>query len=102
MATRKDRMSLLSRYNKLHFQRYNTKNLFNINAEQWSSDAIIESYGLETCYDLLDYYFSVSSNPSWNYFSYNTEKIFQAKIEVEQDIEERLQRRKLAKKWIDE
>ena len=64
MADRKDRMALLSRYNKLHLQRYEQKSNLNLNVEQWASDALVESYGLKDCYDLLDYYFSVAQEPS--------------------------------------
>jgi len=102
MAERKDRMALLSRYNKLHLQRYEAKSNMNLNVEQWAADALVESYGIGVCYDLLDYYFNIASSPSWNYFAYNTEKIFEAKLEVEQDIKERQERRKLARKWISE
>jgi hypothetical protein len=102
MAERKDRMALLSRYNKLHLQRYEAKSNMNLNVEQWAADALVESYGIRVCYDLLDYYFNIASSPSWNYFAYNTEKILEAKLEVEQDIKERQERRKLARKWISE
>ena len=102
MAERKDRMALLSRYNKLHLQRYEAKSNMNLNVEQWAADALVESYGMGVCYDLLDYYFNISSSPTWNYFAYNAQKILEAKIEVEQDIKEREERRKLARKWISE
>ena len=102
MADRKDRMALLSRYNKLHLQRYEAKSNMNLNVEQWASDALVESYGISECYDLLNYYFSISLSPSWNYFAYNAQKILEAKLEVEQDIKDREERRKLARKWINE
>jgi hypothetical protein len=102
MADRKDRMALLSRYNKLHLQRYEVKSNMNLNVEQWASDALVESYGISQCYDLLDYYFSISLSPNWNYFAYNAQKILEAKLEVEQDIKDREERRKLARKWISE
>ncbi len=102
MAERKDRMALLSRYNKLHLQRYEAKSNMNLNVEQWASDALVESYGIGVCYDLLDYYFNISLSPTWSYFAYNTQKILEAKIEVEQDIKERTERRELARKWISE
>jgi len=100
MADRKDRMALLSRYKKLHLQRYESKSTLNINVEQWSADALVESYGLQECYDLLEYYFKVSPNPSWSYFAYNAEKIVKAIQDVEKDNEERRVRRELAKKWL--
>ena len=38
-------------------------------------------------YNLLEYYFSIAQSPSWNYFSYNAEKILQAKLEKEKDLD---------------
>jgi hypothetical protein len=102
MAERKDRMALLSRYNKLYLQRYEAKSNMNLNVEQWAADALVESYGISQCYDLLDYYFKIAENPTWNYFAYSAEKILNGKLEVEQDIKERTERRKLARKWISE
>jgi hypothetical protein len=102
VAERKDRMALLSRYSKLHTIKYEEKPSLNLNVEQWASDALIESYGIGKCYDLLDYYFSVSQSPSWNYFAYNTEKILQARLDKIKDDEERAERRKKAKEWLSE
>lgn len=102
MAERKDRMALLSRYSKYHTVKYEQKPSLNLNVEQWAADALIESYGIGQCYDLLEYYFNIAQSPSWNYFSYNTEKILQAKIEKEKDIQERIERRRKAKEWLSE
>jgi hypothetical protein len=102
MAERKDRMALLSRYSKLHTARYQQKPSLNLNVEQWSSDALVESYGISECYDLLEYYFSIAQEPSWNYFAYNAEKIINGKLELKKDIEERSERRKLARRWLSE
>lgn len=102
MADRKDRMALLSRYSKLHTQKYESKPSLNLNVEQWAADALVESYGLSGCYDILDYYFRVNSNPSWNFFAYNAEKILQAKKDKDQDDKERAERRAMARKWLSE
>lgn len=102
MAERKDRMALLSRFNKLYLQRYEQKSSMNLNVEQWAADGLVESYGIAQCYDLLEYYFSIAQDPSWNYFSYNAEKILNGKADVEQDIKERQERRRLAKEWLSE
>jgi hypothetical protein len=102
MADRKDRMALLSRFNKLYTQKYERKSNMNLNVEQWASDALVESYGISACYDLLDYYFSVAQDPSWNYFAYNAEKILNGKIEVEEDIKQRKELRAKAKEWLSE
>jgi len=102
MAERKDRMALLSRYSKHHTAKYEKKPSLNLNVEQWASDALIESYGIGQCYDILEYYFSVSLSPSWNYFAYNAEKILQAKLDKDQDNKERAERRIMAKEWLSE
>ncbi len=102
MAERKDRMALLSRYNKLYLQRYEQKSNLNLNVEQWASDALVESYGLPACYDLLDYYFSIAQDPTWNFFAYNAEKILNGKLDKEQDDKERTERRARAKEWLGE
>ena len=95
-------MALLSRYNKLYLQRYEQKSNINLNVEQWASDALVESYGISACYDLLDYYFSVAQDPTWNFFAYNAEKILNGKLDKEQDDTERKERRVKAKEWLSE
>jgi hypothetical protein len=102
MADRKDRMALLSRYNKFHLQRYEQKSNLNLNVEQWAADALVESYGISVCYDLLEYYFNIAQNPSWNFFAYNAQEILNGRNATEQDIKDRKERRKLARKWLSE
>jgi hypothetical protein len=102
MAERKDRMALLSRYSKLHTAKYEQKPSLNLNVEQWSADSLIQSYGISACYDLLEYYFSIAQEPSWNYFAYNAEKILNGKLDIEKDIKERTERRILARRWLSE
>ena len=100
MADRKLRMALLSRYTKLYTARYGQKPDININKEQWASDALVESYGLPDCLDLLAYYFNVASLPTWQYFAYNADKIIESKNSLEEDKRERQERRKLAREWL--
>ena len=102
MAERKDRMALLSRYNKFYTQRYERKSNINLNVEQWAADGLVESYGISQCYDLLEYYFSIAQDPTWNYFAYNAEKILNGKLEVEEDIKQRAELRRKAKEWLSE
>jgi hypothetical protein len=102
MAERKDRMALLSRYAKLHKQRFEDKPSLNLNVEQWASDALIESYTLQFCYDLLEYYFEAAQSPSWKYFANYADKIIDARQEYNRDLEERAERRRLAQRWLNE
>lgn len=100
MAERKDRFALLSRYSKLHTTRYEAKPQLNLNVEQWAADALVESYGIKACYDLLDYYFSVAPNPNWKYFANYAQDIIDRQIQYKQDLEERKERRKKAEEWL--
>jgi hypothetical protein len=102
MADRKDRMALLSRYSKLHKIKYQEKPIVNLNVEQWAADALIESFGLDVCYDMLQYYFDVSPSPSWKYFANYADNIINAREQVVQDLRERAERRKKAKEWLSE
>jgi hypothetical protein len=102
MAERKDRMALLSRYSKLHTFKYEQKPTYNINVEQWAADALIESYGMAQCYDLLDYYFEVAESPTWKYFANYADKLVDAREQVEHDKRERAERRKLARAWLND
>ena len=102
MADRKDRMALLSRYSKLHTQKYEQKPVLNLNAEQWAADALIESYGLPECYDMLAFYFEIASSPSWKYFANYADAIMEKRVQIQKDLEERRVRRELARKWLSE
>ena len=102
MAERKDRMALLSRYSKLHTARYEEKPLLNLNVEQWAADALIESYGMPYCYDLLEYYFEAANNPAWKYFANYADKIIDGRADYKRDLEERAERRKMAQQWLNE
>ena len=102
MAERKDRMALLSRYAKLHNFHYEERSLLNLNVEQWAADALIESYGMEYCYEIMQYYFDVAEKPTWKYFAYNTDDIINARKQSEQDKRERAERRQMAKAWLSE
>lgn len=102
MADRKDRMALLSRYSKLYTAKYEQKPQINLNVEQWAADALIESYGIQACYDLLQYYFDVAQSPSWKYFANYAHEIIDRREQYQQDLLERQQRRQQAKKWLSE
>jgi hypothetical protein len=102
MAERKDRMALLSRYAKLHTKHYEQRANLNLNVEQWAADALIESYTLPFCYDLLEYYFTVAQTPAWKYFANYADKIIDAREQYETDLKERAERRSRAKEWLNE
>ena len=102
MADRKERFALLSRYSKLHALKFEARPQINLNVEQWAADALVESYGLQYCYDLLDYYFEVAQNPTWKYFANYAQDLVSKREMYKQDLIDRQQRRAAAKKWLSE
>ena len=78
------------------------KPVLNLNVEQWAADALIESYGLQQCYDLLEYYFSVAQTPSWKYFANYADNIIMSREQIKKDQEERSERRKQAREWLND
>lgn len=102
MTNKQKRFALLSRFDKHYKFKLGQEPRYNKWVEQWSADSLIESYGLEVCYDLLEYYFEVSESPSWNNFAYMADDILEAKEQQNKDLKEREERRKMAKEWLSE
>jgi hypothetical protein len=95
-------MALLSRFDKHYKFKLGQGPQYNKWIEQWSADALVESYGLDKCYQLLEYYFEVTDNPTWNHFAYIAHDILEAIHQQQKDLEERQQRREKAKEWLSE
>ena len=99
MAEKKYRFALLTRYQKLCVAKYSDCTI-NIHVEQWAADSLIESYGLDTCYELLDYYFRISETPSWKWFANNAEKLFKNLQAKKEDDRIRSLLKEQAKDWL--
>lgn len=99
MADRKIRYALVTRFKKLASQKDMVVNI-NIHIEQWASQSLIDSYGLDTCYDMLDYYFEVSETPDWKWFVNNADKIFKNLTARKEDARIRAMLREQAKDWL--
>lgn len=102
MTDKQKRLALLSRFDKHYKFKLGQKPQYNKWIEQWSADALIESYGIETCYELLEYYFDITDNPTWNHFAYIAHDILERKRDQEKDLQDRLKRREMAKEWLSE
>ena len=99
MADRKIRYALVTRFKKLASQKDMVVNI-NIHIEQWASQSLIDSYGLDPCYDMLDYYFEVSETPDWKWFVNNADKIFKNLTVRKEDARIRAVLREQAKDWL--
>jgi hypothetical protein len=100
MAEKKDRFALISKYKKLVRSRDLPEENINIHTQQWAADAIIESYGVEQSFDLVEYYVSIAQSPSWKWFSNNADKVFEGKKIKEEDNKTRELLRRQAKEWL--
>ena len=100
MADKQQRFALMSIFKK----KLNEKNLrqdMNLYSQQWAADALIESYGYDQCLNIIDYYFNVSSSPTWTWFTYNADKVLQSKSLEEEDMAVRKILRQKAKGWME-
>ncbi len=100
MVEKKYRFALLTRFKKLATQKNIDTNI-NIHIEQWAADSLIESYTLEKCYEMLDYYFRVSETPSWKWFANNADKLYKNLQNKKEDDRIRAVLRQQAKDWLE-
>jgi hypothetical protein len=68
--------------------------------EQYAAQALIDSYTVDECYKLMNYYFEVSLTPSWLWFKNNADKIYKAKNLRDEDSRVRMILRQQAKDWL--
>ena len=68
--------------------------------EQWAADALLESFTFEQIDTAMQYYFSISPNPTWKGFANNVDRLLQSKSEKEEDQRLRAERRAMAKEWL--
>lgn len=99
MTNKQQKFALLTRFKKC-LKEKGLDDSMNIYAEQWTADALIQSYTLQGCYDLIEYYFAVSASPTWKWFAYNAEKVHKAKKDKEEDDRVRQVLRRQAKEWL--
>ena len=99
MADKKLRFALLTKFKK-NLSVIGKSQDINIYAQQWAADAMIESYGYDSCIDIIDYYFKVSESPDWTWLSYNSEKVLQSMRLEREDNELRAKLREGAKRWL--
>ena len=99
MTSKQQKFALLTKFRK-RLKEKGLDDSMNMYAEQWAADALIESYTLQGCYDLIEYYFAVSASPSWKWFAYNADKVYSAKKLKEEDQRVRAIMREQAKEWL--
>lgn len=100
MAKRQERFALLGYFEKIEKRKRGAAAPINKHVGQWESDALIESYGIDVCKQLIDRFFMVSANPKWKTFVYNAEKLYNDSIAEKEDREHRALINKRMKEWM--
>lgn len=100
MADKKLRFALMNKYKKrlLDIGKNSDMNMF---AQQWAADALIDSFGYDTCLEAIDYYIKINSSPDWQWLTYNMDKVIQSMRMEQDDLKIRAALREGAKKWLD-
>jgi hypothetical protein len=94
---------LLGIYESLYFAKYNKKPKLNKYREKWAMQDVIDSIGFDRTKELLEYYFKTgrSSHPI-SFFFYNFDRLDFMKQEIDKDIQNRENLRRLTKKLVEE
>ena len=98
----KDKFAIISKFESLYKQHGFVRQPINKYAEQWAADALIQSYGLNRVYELMDYYFSVNNNPQWRNFALKASDLHMAMLMKAQDDEFRAKQRAKMKELLNE
>jgi hypothetical protein len=96
---RKYKFALLSRFKK-HASEKNPNITINMHVEQWAAQSLIESYTLDTCYEMIEYYCKVSDSPDWKWFANNADKVYKNLTGRREDDRIRSVLREQAKDWL--
>jgi hypothetical protein len=103
VASNKEPYVLMTLYQKLYFDKYKKPATLNKFREKWAMQDVIDSVGLDKSIDLMNYYFSLEKiGHPLQFFYYNFDKMEQARIELQKDIEARRLLREHTKKMVEE
>ena len=103
MANEKEPYVLIGLYLSLYKEKYNKSLTVNKFREKWAMQDVIDSVGFDKAVELINYYFSLEKfNHPLQFFYYNFDKMEQARVELQKDIETRRLLREHTKKMVEE
>jgi hypothetical protein len=103
VANNKEPYILMTTYQNLYKDRYGKAPTLNKFREKWAMQDVIDSVGFQKANDLLYYYFSLEkAGHPLQFFYYNFDKMENARIELQKDIETRRLLRESTKKMVEE
>ena len=103
MVNEKEPYVLIGLYESLYKEKYSKKPRINKFREKWAMQDVIDSIGFDRTKELLEYYFKTgrSSHPI-SFFFYNFDRLDFMKQEIDKDIQNRENLRRLTKKLVEE
>jgi hypothetical protein len=101
MADRTIRFMVISRFEKACKDHGYPKPNLNKNKEQWAADALLESYRLDEIQSAMEYYFKISSRPTWGRFANNVGELLDSMESQRKDDEFRKEMREKGKAWLE-
>ena len=102
MAERKDRYALIGTFEKMCKMNDTVHQPINKHSEQWTADALLESFDRDSLYKAMEYFFIVNKFPTWKAFANNADRLLQSLKAKQQDEEFRAEMRQKAKEWLSE
>lgn len=66
---------------------------------KWTARDLVESYGVETCHKVIDWYAKVQRSPEWKHFVRTFELCLSEMTIYQRDIEVRRKNRAIANEW---
>ena len=102
MATKKQpKYIVLDSWRETVYTKYGFYPQLNRNTEQWAARDLVDSYGLDTVLDLIEYYVGIASDtPKWDTFKWKADDILTQKNAEEKDLIERAENRRKARAWL--
>ena len=100
MADRKDRFTLITRFERSCKMKGMSAPIINKYNEQWAADALLESFSIDELYTAMEYYFSIQERPTWKAFANNAGRLLESMKASKEDREFRADMRQKAKEWI--
>lgn len=101
MAKKQPKYAVLDYWKDSVYNTYGFYPQMNRNTEQWAARDLVDSYGMPTVLELIDYYISISTTtPKWDTFKWKCDDLLTKKLEIEEDLKLREENRKKAKEWL--
>ena len=101
MAKQQPKYAVLDKWRETVYNRHGFYPQMNRNTEQWAARDLVDSYGLPTVLELIEYYIEIAEDtPKWDTFKYKADLLLDRKTMEEEDKIVRAENRRKAKVWL--